>query len=206
MRLGIFGGTFDPIHNGHLVAAVNARHDVGLDRVLIMPAHVPWQKVGHRAVTPAADRLAMVAAAVTDVDGLEASDLEVRRGGWSYTADTVEALAVAQPAAGLFVILGADAVAGLGTWERAETIRALASLVVVNRPGAGAGAVAVPPGWRGVTIEIPALDLSSTDLRARAAAGRPLDYLVPPGAIRYLRERGLYAGGHPDEPHPRPAP
>lgn len=203
MRLGLFGGTFDPIHNGHLVAAVNARHDARLDRVLIIPAHVPWQKVGRRELTPAADRLAMVEAAVAGVEGLEASDIEVRRGGWSYTADTVEALAGARPGDELFLILGADAAAGLETWERPELIREAVTLVVVNRPGAGTGSL--PAGWRAITIEIPALDLSSTELRARAAAGRPLEGLVPPGAIRYLQQRALYADGQADEPHPRSA-
>ena len=203
MRLGIFGGTFDPIHNGHLVAAVNARHDVGLDRVLIIPAHEPWQKVGRRELTPAADRLAMVEAAVANVEGLEASDIEIRRAGSSYTADTVEELTLLRPDDELFLILGADAAPGLDTWERTEVLRQCTTLVVVNRPGTDA--VAVPPSWRVRSIEIPALDLSSTELRARAAAGRPLDFLIPLGAIHYLRERGLYAGAQADEPHPRTA-
>lgn len=197
MRIGIFGGTFDPIHNGHLVAAVNARHDLQLDRVLIIPANVPWQKVGQRVVSPAADRLAVVQAAVADVEGLEASDIEIRRGGPSYTADTVNELHALHPGAHLFLILGADAVAGLATWERVEVVRERVTLAVVNRPRSGA--VALAPGWDMVTVEIPALDLSSTDLRARAAAGRPLDFLLPAGAIRCLRERGLYAGRQPDE-------
>ena len=190
-RSGVFGGTFDPIHVGHLVAAVNVRHALALDRVLLVVANVPWQKAGIRAVTPAEDRLAMVTAAGGDVPGIEASRLEIDRGGPSLTADTLGALAGDEPDAALFCILGADAATGLSTWERVNEVRERATLVVVNRPGAEP-----PPGldgWRVERVEVPALDISSTDLRARAADGRPLDYLVPEPAIRCIRERGLYA-------------
>src|SRR3954453_22414391 len=105
-RLGIFGGTFDPPHVGHLVAAINVRHALALDRVLLTVAHRPWQKVGARPLSPAADRLAMVAATVAQIDGLEASDLELRRGGDSFTADTVAELVAADPTAELYVIVG----------------------------------------------------------------------------------------------------
>ncbi|MGH9067310.1 MAG: nicotinate-nucleotide adenylyltransferase [Acidimicrobiales bacterium] len=195
LRLGVFGGTFDPIHNGHLAVAVNARHGVGLDQVLLVVANQPWQKADQR-VSPAADRLAMVHAAVAGVEGLSASDVEIRRGGRSYTADTLAELAAAHPGAELFLIVGADVAPILGSWERVEEVEALATLVVVDRPGAGPAVT--PPGWAQVrTVEVPALDISSTDLRARAADGRPLDFLVPPAAIRCIRERGLYAGGNP---------
>jgi nicotinate-nucleotide adenylyltransferase len=192
-RIGVFGGTFDPIHIGHLVAAVNVRHALGLDRVLLVVANVPWQKAGQRVVTPADDRLAMVTAAVGDVPGIEASRMEIDRGGRSFTADTMTELAARHPDAELFCILGADAAATLSTWERVEEVRELATLAVVNRPGAA------PPagldGWRVERVEVPALDISSTDLRARVADGRPLDYLVPEPAVRCIRERGLYASG-----------
>ncbi len=195
-RIGIFGGTFDPVHIGHLVAAVNARHALSLDRVLLVVANEPWQKVGLRTVAPAADRLAVVEAAVAGTPGLEASDLEVARGGVSYTADTVAELAASNPGAELFLIVGADVVSGLATWERLEEVRDGVVLVVVNRPGTRQ--VVVGPGgpipdWRAVSIEMPALEISSTDLRERAASGRPLDYLIPGPAIRGIRERGLYA-------------
>ena len=134
-RIGIFGGTFDPVHVGHLVAAVNARHDLGLDRVVLMVANVPWQKVGGRKVTPAEDRFEMVQAAVGGVAGVEASRMEIDRGGPSYTADTISEMAVLYPDAELFVIVGWDVSAELGTWERLNEVRDLASLVVVNRPG-----------------------------------------------------------------------
>lgn len=191
MRIGIFGGTFDPIHVGHLVAAVNVRHALDLDRLLMIPANLPWQKEGDRPITPAVDRLAMVAAAVGDVTGLEASSIEIDRGGPSYSADTVEEVAAVHPGASLFCVIGADVAENLHTWERHEVIARLATLVVVNRPGS---VHHVPlSGWRVVEVEVPALEVSSTDLRNRAADGRPLDYLVPEGAIRCIRARNLYA-------------
>jgi nicotinate-nucleotide adenylyltransferase len=190
-RLGIFGGTFDPIHVGHLVAAVNARYSLGLDRLLLMVANVPWQKAGSRQVTPAEDRYAVVEAAVDGLDGLEASRLELDRGGESYTADTVNEVSERYPRAELYLIIGADVAAELDTWERVDSIRSRARLVVVNRPGSPA--LPSLPGWRVTTVEIPALDVSSTDLRLRAADGRPLDFLIPEGAVRRIRHRGLYA-------------
>src|SRR3954454_20918200 len=108
-RIGVFGGTFDPVHIGHLVAAVNVRHALALDRVLLVVANVPWQKAGSRVVTPAEDRFAMVKAAVGDVPGIEASRLEIDRGGPSLTADTLAAVSSLEPDADLFCILGADA-------------------------------------------------------------------------------------------------
>jgi nicotinate-nucleotide adenylyltransferase len=191
MRIGVFGGTFDPIHVGHLVAAVNARHTLGLDRVLFVVANEPWQKVGDRPVSPALDRLTLVDAALGDVDGLEASRLEIDRGGPSYTVDTIEELRRLEPTADLYLIIGADVIAGLATWERRET-----TMVVVNRPGSTPvlpGQDGPLAGWNAVAIEIPALEISSTDLRERAATGRPLDYLIPEGAVRMIKQRGLYA-------------
>jgi nicotinate-nucleotide adenylyltransferase len=196
VRLGIFGGTFDPVHVGHLVVAVNARHTLALDRVLLVVANEPWQKVGNRPVTPAEDRLAMVTAAVAGHPGLEASTLEIERGGLSYTADTVEQLADEHPGAELFLLVGADVVASLDSWERIEAIRGLATLVAINRPGTEMvelGANGPLSGWRALAIEVPDLEISGTDLRDRARTGRPLDYLVPEPAIRVIRSRRLYA-------------
>lgn len=191
-RIGVFGGTFDPIHVGHLVAAVNVRHAIGLDRLLMVVANVPWQKAEARSISPAEDRFAMVQAAVGDVPGLEASRVEIERGGASYTVDTLEELGSAYPGAELYCVLGADAARELPSWERAERIGDLATLVIVNRPG-----VALPaqlPSRKVRHVVIPALEVSSTDLRARAGDGRPLDYLIPDEAIHCIRARGLYAG------------
>ena len=189
-RIGVFGGTFDPPHVGHLVAAVNVRHAMQLDQVLLVVANEPWQKLGSRPITPAPDRLAMVEAAVAGVDGLAACDVEIARGGHSYTADTLAELGRRHPAAALFLVLGADAATGLPTWERVDEVRSLASLVVVDRPG-GPPPV-VPDGWDWTHVEVPRLEVSSTDLRDRVADGRPLDYLLPRDVISCVRERRLY--------------
>lgn len=198
MRLGIFGGTFDPIHVGHLVAAVNARDALQLDRVLFVVANEPWQKVDERPVTPALDRLAVVEAALGDVEGMEASRIEIDRGGASYTADTVDELRSLEPEADLFLVVGADVVHGLDSWERLDDIRKQTMIVVVNRPGSPSvepGPDGPLAGWEAVSIEIPEIELSSTDLRERAASGRPLDYLIPEAAVRVIRARHLYAVG-----------
>jgi nicotinate-nucleotide adenylyltransferase len=190
-RLGVFGGTFDPVHNGHLAAAVNSRRALGLDRVLVVPARAPWQKQD-RELAPAAARLAMIEAAMAGIDGVEVSRVELDRPGPTYTADTLEQLHHEQPGAELFLIVGADAASDLATWDRPDVIRDLATVVIVSRadiaePGAPG------PGWRVEHVRIPPLAISSTDLRRRAAEGDPLDGLMPPAAIRCLRERGLYA-------------
>ncbi len=188
-RIGVFGGTFDPPHIGHLVAAVDARQVLDLDVVLLVVANVPWQKVGARAVSPAADRLAMVHAAVADRPGLEVSDLEIRRGGPSYTADTLGDLRAAEPDAELFVILGRDAAAGFTTWERHDEVARLARLVVVDRPGPP---VDLDPAFAWTRVDIPELEISSTELRQRVADGRSIQYLTPEGVATCIGERGLY--------------
>ncbi|MDQ6838259.1 MAG: nicotinate-nucleotide adenylyltransferase [Actinomycetota bacterium] len=192
-RIGVFGGTFDPIHVGHLVAAVNARSALGLDRVILMVANVPWQKAGSRAVTGAEERFALVQAAVGDVPGLEAGRMEIDRGGESYTAETLVELAAAMPDAELFLIVGWDVASELATWDRMDDVRRLATLVIVNRPGAGRPSGLDDDGWRVAEVTVPNLQISSTDLRARAREGRPLDYLVPEAAVHFMRAHGLYA-------------
>jgi nicotinate-nucleotide adenylyltransferase len=189
-RLGIFGGTFDPPHIGHLVTAVNVRFELDLDRVLLVVNNLPWQKVGNREISPAAARLQMVEAAVADVAGIEPSRIEIDAGGLSYTADTLAALQAEDPQRELFVVLGADAAAGIETWERANEVRDLATIVVVERPGAQP---AEPPaGWRWVDVEVPHLEVSSTDLRQRVVEGRPLDYLVTHEVVDCIEALGLY--------------
>ncbi|MFN8019075.1 MAG: nicotinate-nucleotide adenylyltransferase [Acidimicrobiales bacterium] len=186
-RIGIFGGTFDPPHIGHLVAAIDARDALDLDVVLLVVANVPWQKVGARAISPADARLAMVRA-VDDAPGLEVSDLEVRRGGDSYTADTLAELRAAEPDAELFVILGEDAAAGITTWERYEEVAAA--------PGwwwsTGPACRELDARFDWVHVDIPELEVSSTELRERAAEGRSIRYLTPAGVAPVIGERGLY--------------
>jgi nicotinate-nucleotide adenylyltransferase len=187
-RIGVFGGTFDPVHVGHIVVAVDTRAAVELDRSLLVVAGDPWQKRG-QVVASARDRLALVEAAVEGIEGVEASAVEVERDGASVTADTLEALA--GPRRELFLVLGADAVANMPTWRRLEETRALATVVVVERQG---DVHASPPGdgWRVERVSIPRLDVSSTDVRERLAAGRPIDGLVPRAVVRVIAERGIY--------------
>jgi len=175
------------------VAAVNARHALGLDRVLLVVANQPWQKADRR-LTPAADRLAVVEAAVAGTAGVEASALELDRGGPSYTADTLEQLVAQEPDAELFLIVGADVAAELATWRRTDVVARLATLCVISRAGSPPVGDIGPP-WRVEHVEIPALAVSSSDLRRRAAAGLPLDHLLPLAAVDCIRRRGLYAGG-----------
>jgi len=189
-RLGIFGGTFDPPHVGHLVTAVNVRYELALDRVLLVVNDRPWQKLGTRDISPSEDRYAMVAAAVGRVEGLEASRAEIDRGGMSYTADTLAVLLDEDPTRQLFVVLGSDAAAGLPTWSRADEVRKLATIVVVERPGSDEGSP--PTGWSWRRVEVPRLEVSSTDLRARVADGRPLDYLITAEVMATIDARGLY--------------
>ena len=194
-RIGIFGGTFDPIHVGHLVAAVNARHALQLDRVLMVVANVPWQKAELRAVSTAEDRLGLVEAAVGGVAGVEASAIEIERGGASFTADTLAEVQAKFPDAELFLIIGWDVAPALSTWERYDEVQRLATLVVVNRPGSPPPTQLEEAGWRVAEVNVPNLEISSSDLRERAAAGRPLDYLIPAAGVRFIRSRGMYAGG-----------
>jgi nicotinate-nucleotide adenylyltransferase len=190
-KIGVLGGTFDPVHVGHIVAAVETRAALALDRVLMVVAGDPWQK-RDRVVASAADRFAMVNAAAVEVEGVEASALEIELDGPSVTADTLEALAA--PGRELFLILGSDAAANMPTWRRLEETRDLATLVIVERDHTRS--VELPDeGWRVEHVRIPQIEISSTELRDRLAAGLPIDGLVPPSAVRVIRERGLYTDG-----------
>ncbi len=188
-RIGLFGGTFDPPHVGHLVTAVNVRHSLELDEIILMVANVPWQKEGTRRLTPAEDRFAMVEAAVAEVPGLVPGRLEIDHGGNSYTADTLGELRARFPEAELFTIVGDDAAAGLRTWTRYDEVVARSQLVVVDRPG---DPVELPDDVEWIRVEVPRLEVSSTDLRARFTDGRPLDYLVTEPVLDVIRERSLY--------------
>jgi nicotinate-nucleotide adenylyltransferase len=187
-RIGIFGGTFDPIHIAHVFAAVSARYQCELDRVLFVVAGDPWQKHG-TVVASAEDRYAMVAAALDGADGLEPSRIEIDRPGPSYMVDTAEALTA--PDRELFLVIGADAASRLSTWQRADDLRALVTLAVVGR----AESAPQLDGWPAVAVDMPRLDVSSTELRARIGAGAPIDVLVPEPVVRVIRDRGLYTAG-----------
>lgn len=191
-RIGLFGGTFDPIHHGHLAAAWHVRQRLDLEAVWLVVANDPWQKSGDRQVTPASTRLRWVREATADVDGLEASAVEIEAGGPSYTVDTVAGLRRRHPDVEWSVVVGADTAAQLDTWSRADELRAAVQIVVVNRPGTDG--VAVPPGWRHSHVQIPSLDLSSTELRALAAEGVSLRFLVPDVVALDVEASGIYAG------------
>ena len=187
-RIGVFGGTFDPVHVGHVCAAAETRAALALDRVLLVVAGDPWQKHGV-VVASAADRLAMVRAACVGIDGVEASALEVERAGPSYTVDTLRALEGRRRE--LFLMVGADVPPRLDTWHEPGAISALATLVVVERAGELGGP---PPGsgWRVERVPVTRVDAASSTLRTRLAAGGPVDGLVPPAVVRLIRERRLY--------------
>jgi nicotinate-nucleotide adenylyltransferase len=192
-RIGIFGGTFDPVHTAHLQAAEAVRTRLGLDRMLLVVANEPWQKVGERPLTPAEDRYAMVVAAVAGWPGLEPSRLEIDRGGPSYTVDTVRDLLQAEPGAEVTLVVGSDVVAGLPTWKEEATLADLVTLAVVGRPGVDP--VAPPPGWSAVHVAVGPFEGSSTDLRQRLEAGQPVDTWIPEAVVRCIAQRGLYATG-----------
>lgn len=176
-RIGLLGGTFDPIHIGHLVAAMNAQVVLELDRVLMVVANQPWQKTGTRQITPAEIRLEAVSAAVSELPGIDVSAIEIDRGGDSYSIDTVETLRSDDPDGCYFLIVGSDVAGQLDTWHRHDELQDLVTVAVVERPGSE-GTI-VPPGWSAVAVPAPLVDLSSTELRERIRMGLPVRYLVP---------------------------
>jgi nicotinate-nucleotide adenylyltransferase len=191
MRIGVMGGTFDPIHHGHLVAASEVAHEFGLDEVIFAPTGRPWQKE-HRGVSEAEDRYLMTVVATAADPRFRVSRVDVDRPGPTYTADTLRDLSQGLgPDAELYFITGADALAEILSWERTDEVVALAHLIGVTRPGH----VLVDPGLapgRVTLFEVPALAISSSDVRRRVAAGSPISYLVPAGVESYIAKRGLY--------------
>ena len=190
-RLGVFGGTFDPPHRGHLAVAQAAQRTFALDRVLLVVANDPWKKSPDRAITPAADRLAMVQALARDQAGLEVSDREIRRGGPSYTVVTLRELAAAHPGSELFLIIGRDLVDDFSSWHESVEIGRLATIVVVDRPGY----VTDPQrDWKMLIIE--PVDVSSTELREQLQQTSPADSKalshMTPEVLQVIRSRGLY--------------
>jgi nicotinate-nucleotide adenylyltransferase len=189
VRIGVFGGTFDPVHVGHLAIAHAALESVPLDRVLFVPARrSPLKERG--PVATEADRLAMLELAVAGEPRFAVSRAELDREGPSYTVDTLAGLAGSDE---LFLILGSDAIADLPRWKDPERIAQLATLVVADRPGAPERIGDAPI----VTFDAPRLDISSRELRARAARGLSLRYLVPDPAWKHIEARGLYRAEGP---------
>ena len=194
MKVGILGGTFDPVHNGHLILADAARTQLALDIVLFVPAGEPWRKA-HRTITPGEYRLAMLMLAITDHAQFGISDIELRRTGPTYTADTLEALAAERLDDEFYFIAGADALADLPTWHDPARIVQHAMLAVAERSGHELEAtISVVPELanRIVRFDMPPTEISSTDIRARVAVGDDISALVTPAVARYISEHRLY--------------
>ncbi|MDP4676237.1 MAG: nicotinate-nucleotide adenylyltransferase [Actinomycetes bacterium] len=190
-RVGVMGGTFDPIHFGHLVAASEVAHQFGLAEVWFVPTGNPWQKHDQQ-VSSAEDRYLMTVIATAADARFSVSRVDVDRPGPTYTADTLKELRQSLPEpTDLYFITGADALADILTWERTDEVRELAYLIGVTRPGHVLADPGVAPG-RTTLFEVPALAISSTDCRERVARGAPIDYLVPAGVASYIAKRGMY--------------
>lgn len=198
LRLGLFGGTFDPPHLAHLVVATHVRHALALDEVVLMVANDPYQKTagGHgttRDVTPASVRLDLVRAAVRGVDGLRAGDEEIQRGGVTYTIDTVERIRSQIGDVEIFVVIGEDAARSFHTWHRYEELAGLSHLVVVNR-GTSSAENVTPAGAKSCErVTIPYMDISSSDIRRRVREGKSIDFLVRRPVRNLIESQHLYA-------------
>lgn len=203
MRLGVLGGSFDPVHYGHLLMAELAREQFALDRVWFIPALISPHKQ-HDEPAPAEHRARMLDLALAENPALELSRLELERGGVSYTADTLERLHALDGEADLFLILGADSLADLPTWRNPRRICELSSPIVAARPGApepdySVLANLVAPDrlarFSELRLDMPLIDLSSTEIRRRIAAGKSIRYQTPPAVVRYIDEQRLYRIG-----------
>lgn len=191
-RVGLLGGVFDPVHNGHLIAAEAAREACGLRRVMFIPASDPPHK-RYTGLAPAQARAEMVRLAIQDHPCFELSPLELRRAGRSYTVDTLSELRQALgEQVGLFLIIGADNVTEIPTWHRPDRILELATVVVVRRPGATPDRADPALTRRMHFVETPFIEISSTDIRRRVREGRSIRYLVPREVENYIYEHGLY--------------
>ena len=191
LRLGLLGGTFDPPHKGHLAAARAVRAALNLDRVDLLPANDPWQKSESGAtVTPAAVRLEMVRALVNRADGIGVDDREIVRGGRTFTVETLRAIRQESPGTEVYLIVGADTAARMGSWREPEEVFSLSTLVVVNR---GPGTAVEPRGAARVrTVAMEPVDVSSTAVRAAVAAGHDVTDMVTAPVAAVIAAHGLY--------------
>jgi nicotinate-nucleotide adenylyltransferase len=197
-RIGVMGGTFDPIHHGHLVAASEVQAWFDLDEVVFVPTGEPWQKSG-REVSAPEDRYLMTVIATASNPRFSVSRVDIDRGGPTYTIDTLRDLGASRPDTDFFFITGADALAQILTWRDADGVFELAHFVGCTRPGTTIDDATVDrlPGGKVTLIEVPALAISSTECRARASKGDPVWYLVPDGVVQYIAKRGLYPARQP---------
>jgi nicotinate-nucleotide adenylyltransferase len=189
-RLGVMGGTFDPIHHGHLVAGSEVAHHFGLDEVIFVPTGQPYQKES-RAVSPPEDRYLMTVIATASNPRFSVSRVDIDRPGPTYTIDTLRDLQAANADADLFFITGADALANILTWHDVDSLFSLAHFIGCTRPGHRLTGAGLPDGKVSL-VEVPALSISSSECRHRVAAGEPVWYLVPDGVVQYIAKRCLY--------------
>jgi nicotinate-nucleotide adenylyltransferase len=196
MRLGVMGGTFDPIHHGHLVAASEVQTRFGLDEVVFVPTGQPWQKADEN-VSPAEHRYLMTVIATASNPRFTVSRVDIERDGPTYTIDTLRDLHEERPEADLFFITGADALAEILSWKDAEKLFDLALFIGVTRPGHVLTDRGLPED-RVTLLEVPAMAISSTDCRARVENREPVWYLVPDGVVQYINKYDLYARPAPD--------
>jgi nicotinate-nucleotide adenylyltransferase len=192
IRLGVMGGTFDPVHHGHLVAASEVQSLFSLDEVAFVPSGQPWQKAG-RVVSPAEHRYLMTVIATASNPGFWVSRVDIDRPGPTYTIDTLRDLAAQFPEAELFFITGADALEQIVSWKDAEELFGLAHFVGVTRPGYTLSNDHLPRDAVSL-VEVPAMAISSSACRERVLAGRPVWYLVPDGVVQYIGKHRLYRG------------
>jgi nicotinate-nucleotide adenylyltransferase len=197
-KLGVMGGTFDPIHYGHLIAAENARAELALDQVLFVPTGVPPHKKTME-YTEATIRFQMTALAIASNEFFRVSDLETKRDGPSYTIDTVKALRELYPGVQIYFITGADAILEIATWRNAELLLSMCSFVAVSRPGYAMddirgriGSFFEHPEINIFGMEVPALDISSTEIRKRVREGKTIKYMLPDNVMDFITEQGLY--------------
>jgi nicotinate-nucleotide adenylyltransferase len=191
-RVGVMGGTFDPIHHGHLVAASEVAYTFDLDEVVFVPTGQPYQKERRRDVSPAEDRYLMTVIATASNPRFSVSRVDIDRPGPTYTIDTLRDLrAKANKGDEFFFITGADALAEILTWHDADELFGLAHFVGCTRPGHQLTTTGLPEGKVSL-VEIPALSISSTECRARVKGNEPVWYLVPDGVVQYIAKRGLY--------------
>jgi nicotinate-nucleotide adenylyltransferase len=189
-RVGIMGGTFDPIHHGHLVAASEAAALYHLDEVVFVPTGAPWQK-SQQDVSPAEHRYLMTVIATASNPRFWASRVDIDRPGPTYTVDTIQDIARLRPGAELFFITGADALAQILSWKDGDRALQMARFIGVNRPGYELSDAHLPVDSVRL-LDVPAMAISSTDCRARVHAGLPVWYLVPDGVVQYINKHGLY--------------
>ncbi|MHA0855733.1 nicotinate-nucleotide adenylyltransferase [Paenibacillus sp. CMAA1364] len=192
MKIGIMGGTFDPLHIGHLLAAESARDSYQLDEVWFMPSHIPPHK--DKAGVTGEQRLAMVAEAVKDHPSFRTLDLEIRRGGVSYTIDTIEELKSIQPSFDFYFIIGADMVNYLPHWDRIEDLSKLITFIGVGRPGSPIALNTLPSYLQSNVrlADMPLVDISSSSIRQKAENGHSIRYMVPERVYDYILRRGFY--------------